>query len=107
MLRRKDRVLFRDGDVLFVPGASWDDLGAFDALARIKQSRRLSVVPIVYDVIPAKLPQVCQPLLPKLFAPWIRKLLAHSDLVLTISDYSRATCSRWPRRWACRRRRSR
>ncbi len=89
MLRRKDRVLFRDGDVLFVPGASWDDLGAFDALARIKQSRRLSVVPIVYDVIPAKLPQVCQPLLPKLFAPWIRKLLAHSDLVLTISDYSR------------------
>ncbi len=47
------------------------------------------MVPIVYDVIPAKLPQVCQPLLPKLFAPWIRKLLAHSDLVLTISHYSR------------------
>jgi glycosyltransferase involved in cell wall biosynthesis len=89
VLRKKDRILFRDGDVLFVPGASWDDLGAFDALARIKQTRRLLVVPIVYDVIPAKLPQVCQPLLPKLFAPWIRKLLAQSDLVLTISRYSR------------------
>ena len=89
ILRRKDRVLFQDGDVLFVPGASWDDYGAFDALARIKQTRRLSVVPIVYDVIPMKLPQVCQPLLPKLFAPWMRKLLAQSDLILTISRYSR------------------
>ncbi|HVS34561.1 MAG TPA: glycosyltransferase family 1 protein, partial [Gemmataceae bacterium] len=89
VLRRKDRLLFRDGDVLFVPGASWDDYGAFDALARIKEKLRLSVVPIVYDVIPAKLPQVCQPLLPKLFDPWIRKLLAQSDLILTISRYSR------------------
>ncbi len=88
-LRRNAPDLFADGDVLFIPGASWDDLGAFDALVRIKQTRRLAVVPIVYDVIPARLPQACEPLLVQLFAPWIRKLLTLSDLILTISRWSR------------------
>jgi len=89
MLRRPSRVIFEEGDVLFVPGASWDDFAACEALERLKQSRRLFVVPIVYDIIPAKMPQVCNPLLPTLFAPWIRRLLGLSDLVLTISRYSR------------------
>ena len=88
-LRRDAPMPFKDGDVLFIPGASWDDQGAFDALSRIKQTRRLSVVPIVYDVIPARLPQACEPLLVQRFAPWIRKLLGQSDLILTISHWSR------------------
>ena len=88
-LRRDAPILFKDGDVLFIPGASWDDLGAFDALARIRRSRRLSIIPLVYDVIPARLPQACEPRLPQLFTPWIRKLLVQSDLILTISHWSR------------------
>ena len=89
VVRRPARPLFADGDVLFMPGASWDDFGACDALARIKQTQRLYVVPFIHDVIPAKLPHVVAPLLAKLFDPWIRKLLRLSDLVLTNSHFSR------------------
>ena len=87
VVRRADKVLFQDGDVLFVPG-ELDDFGSLDALADIRKTQKLWVVPILYDIIPAKMPQVCHPLLRRV-TPWLRKLLAASDLILTISQFSR------------------
>jgi len=80
---------FQAGDVLFLPGAGWDDGGACEALARARQSRRLFVVPLLCDVIPVKLPHLCDPLLPPLFDSWLRALLPLSDLVLAISEHTR------------------
>jgi glycosyltransferase involved in cell wall biosynthesis len=74
---------------LFLPGAGWDDHGACENLARLKQTDSLFVVPLLCDIIPLKLPQFCNPLLPPLFVPWLRSLLALSDLVLAISQHTR------------------
>jgi len=97
--RRGDPSPFGDGDVLVLPGATWDDIGCHDALDRIRRTRRLSVVSVVYDVIAAVMPQVCDPRLPPLFEPWLRRLLFQSDLVLTISDRSRRDLIALARRW--------
>lgn len=80
---------FQDGDVLFLPGAGWDDTGACETLARIKQGQSLFVVSLICDIVPLKLPQYCDPLLPPLFAAWLRALLPLSDLVLAISQHTR------------------
>ena len=47
------------------------------------------MVPLFCDIIPVKLPHLCDPRLPPLFVPWIRKLLPQSDLVLAISQHTR------------------
>jgi glycosyltransferase involved in cell wall biosynthesis len=88
-LGKTNRLLFAEGDVLFIPGSSWDHGGALEVLAEIKRTRHLMVVPLVYDVIPDKLPQTCNPRQPGLFGPWIHKLLNMSALIATISHNSR------------------
>jgi glycosyltransferase involved in cell wall biosynthesis len=80
---------FAPGDVLLIPGGGWTDTGACEVLWRLKGIVRLRVVPIVYDLIPVKLPQLCAPQCPPLFGPWVRKLLCLCDLLLTISRNSR------------------
>jgi glycosyltransferase involved in cell wall biosynthesis len=81
---------FALGDVLLIPGGGWTDTGACEVLWRLKGASRVRVVPVIYDLIPVKLPQLCAPQCPPLFGPWVRKLLCLCELVLTISRNSRA-----------------
>jgi glycosyltransferase involved in cell wall biosynthesis len=80
---------FGPGDVLLIPAGAWDDVGACECLRTIRQSCSLSVVPLIYDLIPLKIPQVCARGLPAAYRDWIEQLLGISDLMLGISEHTR------------------
>jgi glycosyltransferase involved in cell wall biosynthesis len=80
---------FLPGDALLVAGNSWAGPGVCEMLAGIRRTSTLHLVPLIYDVIPAKLPHLVAPALRRAFEAWLRKVLELSDLVLTISNHSR------------------
>ncbi len=80
---------FAPQDVLFIAANSWEDLDSCTALAQARRQTGLRVAPLIYDVIPARLPQFVPPILNYLFEAWLKKVLNLSDLVLTISEHSR------------------
>jgi glycosyltransferase involved in cell wall biosynthesis len=74
---------------VLLTGGTWDDLGCCETLAWLRRTAALRLVPLIYDVIPAVLPQMCAPGLPEVFVPWARRMVEMADLILTISEHSR------------------
>ena len=87
---------FAPGDTLFLAGPAWADNPARDAIPRLRQKRGLRVALVVYDIIPLR----CQHLVPGLkpvFEAWLPMALATTDLILTISEFSRQDLHRYCR----------
>jgi hypothetical protein len=80
---------FAPGDVLLLAGNSWYDEGVCQAIEDLKQEKGTRLALLVYDVIPARAPQVVPPPLHRCFVSWLHQVLPLTDLILTISQYSR------------------
>lgn len=76
------------GDILLSVGATWSMPGHGDALG-VLRGRGVRVARMIYDLIPTLKPQWVERQVTRQFTSWARQLLAESDVVLTISEYTR------------------
>jgi glycosyltransferase involved in cell wall biosynthesis len=89
------------GDVLISLGATWIVDGHPDAVAGLRAAG-VHVVRMIYDMIPALKPQWMDNPAAGIWhsrpmTEWARRVLAESDLVLTISEFSRREIERYCR----------
>ena len=76
-------------DLVFMLDSTWFPPERFDALhARVRKAGG-EVVRMVYDLIPVRLPQTCDPGMPSAFAGWLRHAVETSDGLVCISDATR------------------
>jgi glycosyltransferase involved in cell wall biosynthesis len=80
---------FAPGDVLLLLSNGWQDAGVCEALLALKRAMPVRMVTLIYDVIPALMPQFVRPEQAAAFEAWARKMIWLADLVLTISKHSR------------------
>ena len=84
---------FRAGDVLVCLGTSWENPRHIGLLARARElSVRIAI--LIYDIIPVANAQWVETALQRRFGQWFDGVLANADLLLTISEHSRATLLR-------------
>ena len=76
------------GDVIVAVGGSWVIRGFHKHIARLKRDRQIHFVQIVHDVIPALFPS-WTPAFGNAFLRWLKSVATASDLLLTVSQYSR------------------
>lgn len=77
------------GDVLLSLGASWPIAGHAEAAAALRR-RGVTVLRMIYDLIPVIKPQWVDEATVRQVTGWARNLLTASDHVLTISEFSRS-----------------
>lgn len=84
---------FGPGDLLLVADVFW----TYPAWRGAQQARRAGarVVLVVHDLIPIRHPQFCFPLLPRLFASGLRRMLACADVVLANSRATEDDLRQW------------
>lgn len=82
------------GDVFVSIGATWVMPGHVEATASVR-SRGVKVVRMIYDLIPTIKPQWLDPSHTKAITAWVRSVLRESDVVLTISEFSRQEIERY------------
>lgn len=80
---------FQPNDILVTLGLDWD-YSFIDELEKIKNISSLKIVGIVYDLIPILYPQYCVGKVASNFDHYLRRMLAYSDMVLTISENSKS-----------------
>jgi glycosyltransferase involved in cell wall biosynthesis len=80
---------FQPGDALFLPGTDWGDDRTMAVLPQLRAEYGLRVASIIYDISPLRCPHLLAPYLKDVFAAWLPSALANSDVILTISNYSR------------------
>lgn len=77
------------GDILFSLCASWTIPGHAEAAAFLR-TRGVTVLRMIYDLIPTIKPQWVDGATARQFTAWVRNLLTESDGVITISEFSRS-----------------
>ncbi|MFM8891590.1 MAG: glycosyltransferase family 4 protein [Planctomycetia bacterium] len=82
------------GDMLVSVSASWALSGHGEAAA-VLRSRGVRVVRMIYDLIPTLKPQWLEPHHTRMITLWAREVLTTSDVVLTISEFSRREIIRY------------
>ncbi len=80
---------FGRGDVLLILGGGWDHPAWGDTVAAAKAANGLRLAVLFHDVIAARMPQFFPAIMPPLFVPWARRLLAVADVVLANSEHTR------------------
>lgn len=86
--RRFSEAAFEPGAVLFSADLDFASLPGRDALPRLRQERGVRIASVVCDVIPVRCSHFLDPALKTHFETWLSSILAASDLVLTISEFS-------------------
>jgi glycosyltransferase involved in cell wall biosynthesis len=87
------------GSTLFMPhGGVWESKTYSKTILNLKNDRRISLVPIIYDMCPIVVPQFCSPGIRKVFKQHIRATLSSSDLILSISKNTSSDIKKWLRR---------
>lgn len=87
--RRAAAVEPRRGDTLLLLDSSWHIDGLFDAVESLRRDVGMRVGLVVYDLIPLRTPQFCDPHLVRVFHAWWRRARGIADVVLGISDAMR------------------
>jgi glycosyltransferase involved in cell wall biosynthesis len=77
------------GDVLLLPGATWNDTGACEVLRDRRRAVGLRVVPLIYDAFHVVMPHLVDPDQRTRFVSWLTKTLWIADLVFTVSQAAR------------------
>lgn len=90
---------FVAGDLLLSLGASWIHTAHAPAVAR-ERGRGVRVVRLIYDLIPTLKPQWVDDvdrgiMISGPITQWARRLITESDLVLTISEFSKQEIARY------------
>ena len=97
-VRHGPALAFAPGGVLVTLGTAW---WIPNYLLRVREAKArygLRYVPMVYDCIPALLPEHCAAGLSAEFAAWFAGACLHADAVLAISDHTRDDVLRLRRR---------
>ena len=84
---------FRRGDRLILADQSWNYPAWNAALAA--RSQGAAVVLVIYDLIPLRQPQFCDPLFTEVFRRWLPRMLECSDAVVCISAATEDELRRW------------
>ena len=84
---------FQHGDRLILADQSWN-YHAWQA-ADVARSQGAAVVLVIYDLIPLRQPQFCEPLFTEVFGRWLPRMLASSDAVICISAATEDDLRRW------------
>lgn len=84
-IQRKSEVSLTAGDILFLPDAYWAYPSIWPAVAHARQ-RGVHCVPLVYDLIPLKHPEIYGDEGVAMFRGYLKNLLLHADAVVTISQ---------------------
>jgi glycosyltransferase involved in cell wall biosynthesis len=82
---------FQRGDILVCFGTSWENPRYAGFLDHVRRDLGVRIAVLVYDIIPLTHPRWVSAGLVKKFERWLRGVLRNADLVLTISEHSRAT----------------
>ncbi|HEX3348511.1 MAG TPA: glycosyltransferase family 1 protein [Acetobacteraceae bacterium] len=77
------------GDVLLAPGAPWGHPD-YAALIAAQRARGIRFALLVYDIIPLRRPEWCQPGLVRIFRTWLPAILPQCDRVFAISQATAA-----------------
>jgi glycosyltransferase involved in cell wall biosynthesis len=85
---------FRRGDILTCLGTSWENPRYVGFLERARRELGVPVTVLIYDIIPVTYPQWVTADLVEKFEHWLGGVLSNADLVLTISEHSRAALLR-------------
>lgn len=85
---------FAAGDTLLSMGGTWPVSGHAEAVAATR-TRGVTIVRMIYDLIPAIKPQWVSPTVCREFTHWTRSILENSDHVLTISEFSKREILRY------------
>lgn len=89
---------FTPGGVLVTLGTAWWIPNYLLRVREAKARHGLRYVPLIYDCIPALLPEHCAAGLSAEFAAWFAGACLHADAMLTISDCTREDVLRLRRR---------
>lgn len=76
-----------EGDIVLTAAPNWDFPDNQRNLNQYRK-RKASVVSVLYDVIPWKLPHSYGPGFPDIYNAWLRSMVASSDAIVAISDNS-------------------
>ena len=97
-VRRGPPLPFAPGGVLVTLGTAWWIPNYLLRVREAKARHGLRYVPMVYDCIPALLPEHCAAGLSSEFAAWFAGACVHADAMLAISDRTRDDALRLRRR---------
>jgi glycosyltransferase involved in cell wall biosynthesis len=78
-------VLIQPGDTLLMLDSSWEQYGDFEPVFQAVRQAGGSIVTVIYDLIPLRLPHLCIPALVRVFDAWFPLAVRHSDALLCIS----------------------
>lgn len=81
-------------DIILSFGASWTIPGHATAVSSL-QSQDVKVVRMIYDLIPTLKPQWVNKEDETVFTNWVRSLLHQSDIIFTISEFSKKEIMRY------------
>ena len=76
---------FKDNDIVFVIGSSWNSISKMHDLMNLKYSLNLKYIQIIYDLIPSFHPQLFGPGFAAQFNSSIFESIANADLLICIS----------------------
>ncbi|MBC7415403.1 MAG: glycosyltransferase family 4 protein [Herminiimonas sp.] len=79
-------ILPQPGDTLLMIDSSWEQYAAFEPVFQSTRQLGGTIVTVVYDLIPLQHPQFCVPALVVAFETWFRLAVAHSHMLLCISE---------------------
>lgn len=81
---------FNRGDILVCLGSAWENRSYTRSIERARRDFGVRFAVMVHDIIPVTHPQWVAGLSVSRFRRWLAGVLANADLVLTVSNYSRA-----------------
>lgn len=76
---------FRKGDVVLLMGAGWNEDQLIDNLCEVRQKIGIKIVQHINDVLPVYQPHLFADDLPRVFTPYIEKIIRNADMVTAIS----------------------
>jgi glycosyltransferase involved in cell wall biosynthesis len=100
--RNRFERLVRRGDIIVSLGAGWGIPGYMRHMAQAKQRYGVKFSIFIHDVLPVEYPEFFEPRHAVQFGNWLQEAIPVTDIVLTNSNYSRASLielaakSGWP-----------
>lgn len=76
----------RAGDKVYFIGAGWNNPKCFDEVVRLKKKHDFSLIVHINDILPIYQPQLFADELPKVFRPFIDKVIQNAELITVISE---------------------
>jgi glycosyltransferase involved in cell wall biosynthesis len=93
--RMTDGLPLEPGDLVFIPGATWNFDDYLSALAQERQRRVVTVCHLIHDLIPLLAPEHVGDGVPERFARWLAHLSRNTDYFLTNSYATQRDLEAW------------